>query len=75
MAKDEVEAVKWFRRAASQGWAEAQHGLGFAYATGAGVAKDEVEAVKWYRQAADRNYAEVNQLGDLLCTRPGGDEE
>ena len=47
-----VEAVKWYRKAAEQNYAEAQYSLGFCYATGEGVAKDEVEAYKWMRLAA-----------------------
>ena len=39
-AKDEVEAVKWFRKAADQNNASAQYGLGRAYALGEGVPKD-----------------------------------
>ena len=52
VAKDFVEAVKWFRKAAEQGHAGAQLMLGVCYAGGFGVAKDFVEAVKWYRKAA-----------------------
>ena len=55
MAKDEVEAVKWYRKAAEQNYAEAQYNLGVCYAHGEGVAKDEVEAVKWFRKAAEQN--------------------
>ena len=47
--KDEVEAVKWYRKAADQGNADGQNNLGNMYAYGQGVPKDEVEAVKWYR--------------------------
>ena len=48
VAKDAVEAVKWYRKAADQGLAHAQHNLGARYADGRGVPKDEVEAYKWY---------------------------
>ena len=54
MAKDDTEAVKWFRKAAEQNLAEAQYFLGLSYRSGQGVAKDDVEAVKWYRKAADQ---------------------
>ena len=57
VAKDEVEAVKWYRKAAEQNDAKAQFNLGVCYSNGEGVAKDEVEAVKWYRKAAEQNYA------------------
>src|SRR5437773_3728986 len=57
VAKDEVEAVKWFRKAAEQNYAKAQATLGFCYYDGQGVTKDEVEAVKWFRKAAEQNIA------------------
>jgi TPR repeat protein len=55
----EAAAVKWYRKAADQGHAEAQYSLGKCYANGKGVTKDEVEAVKWYRKSADQGYAEA----------------
>ena len=48
VAKDEKEAVKWFRKAAEQGDADGQLSLALMYTQGRGVAKDEVEAYKWY---------------------------
>ena len=57
VAKDEAEAVKWYRKAADQGDAFGQGNLGVMYADGRGVAKDEAEAVKWYRKAADQGNA------------------
>jgi TPR repeat protein len=47
VAKDYVEAVKWFRKAAEQNFGMAQYSLALCYGTGQGVAKDEVEAFKW----------------------------
>ena len=50
VAKDEVEAVKWYRKAAEQNYSPGLNTI-WASATrnGEGVAKDQVEAVKWYR--------------------------
>ncbi len=56
VTKDEAEAVKWVRKAADQGHADAQLLLGGMYANGRGVTKDEAEAVKWYRKAADQGH-------------------
>jgi TPR repeat protein len=53
VAKDELEAVKWWRKAADQNYAKAQDNLGTCYYKGEGVAKDYVEAVKWFRKAAE----------------------
>ena len=48
----EVEAAKWYRRAADQGYAPAQAGLGYLYAQGKGVVKDPVQALEWFRKSA-----------------------
>ena len=70
VAKDEVEAVKWYRKAAEQNHAAAQYNLGVCYANGQGVAKDEVEAVKWYRKAAEQNHAGLNTIWASATARP-----
>src|SRR6266550_375929 len=59
VAKDEAEAVKWFRKAAEQNVADAQFSLGVCYANGRGVTKDDAEAVKWFRKAAEQNLADA----------------
>ena len=56
-AKNYAEAVKWFRKAAEQGNAGAQCGLGFCYEEGQGVPQNYREAVKWYRKAAEQGDA------------------
>ena len=42
VAKDEAEAVKWWRKAAEQGDALAQYNLGNMYADGRGVPKNAI---------------------------------
>ena len=59
VAKDEAEAVKWFRKAAEQNVADAQYNLGVCYANGQGVTEDDAEAVKWFRKAAEQNLADA----------------
>jgi uncharacterized protein len=54
VAKDPVEAVKWYRKAAEQGLASAQYNLADCYLSGTGVAKDPPIAAKWFRLAADQ---------------------
>ena len=56
---DYTKAAKWFRKAAEQGNAGAQHGLAVMYAGGQGVPQDHKEAAKWYRQAAEQGYADA----------------
>ena len=50
--KDYTEAVKWFRKAAEQGNAEAQNLLGSMYLIGMGVIQDFVYAHMWFNIAA-----------------------
>jgi uncharacterized protein len=52
VAKNAVEAVKWYREAAEQGLAEAQYNLGCRYIAGEGVPNDYVEAYKWLSLAS-----------------------
>ena len=59
LAKNEEEAVKWYQKAAEQGYAKGQVRLGHAYLYGwGGITTNEEEAVKWYRKAAEQGYAE-----------------
>jgi TPR repeat protein len=59
---DKKEAVKWYRKAAEQGDAEAQFKLGRAFVNGEGVDKDKMEAVKWFRLAAEQGYANAEEM-------------
>jgi TPR repeat protein len=52
VTKDAAEAVKWYRKAAEQGFAQAQSNLGVCYVNGEGVTKDYVEAYKWLSLAS-----------------------
>ena len=49
--KSDVDAAKWFQRAANQGMVFAQLNLGLLYAAGNGVPQDNVEAFKWLELA------------------------
>ena len=58
-------AVKFFRKAAELGHAEAQYLLGRCYYFGWGVKEDDQQAVEWYRNAAEQGHADARmQLGD-----------
>ena len=50
--EDDKEAVKWYRKAAEQGYASGQCQLATMYYSGEGVKKDGKEAFKWFRKAA-----------------------
>ena len=70
VTKDEVEAVKWYRKGAEQGSAQAQNNLGQSYRFGLGTAVDRSEAVKWYRKAAMQGLPEAqHNIGE--CYRTG----
>ena len=56
----------WYRRAADQGDARAQHNLGYMYEYGLGIPQDYVEAVRWYRKAAEQGLADAQfNLGTM----------
>ena len=54
--QDVVKAVKWYRKAAEQGYAGEQNNLGFMYDKGKGVPQDAVEAYTWFAVAADNGH-------------------
>ena len=58
-AVDHVEAVKWVRKAAEQGFARAQYDLGLMYQFGRGVERSYEKAVEWYLKAAEQGYADA----------------
>ena len=58
VAHCDVEAARWFRKAADQGDAEAQCHLGDMFAEGRGEAQNDEEAARWYRKAADQGHAQ-----------------
>ncbi len=51
---DYQEAIKWYQKAADQGYAKAQYNLAFMYANGKGVQQDDKQALYWYQKAADQ---------------------
>ena len=68
--KNYSEAVKWYLKAAEQGYADAQNNLGFCYDNGKGVEKDPKQAVYWYQKAAEQGYASA-QFNLGLCYENG----
>lgn len=70
--KDDVEAARWYRRAAEQGNAHAQFNLGALAMAGRGVPQDDLEAVTWFRRAAEQGdgLAQFN-LGTMYCNGRG----
>lgn len=56
---DDVEAVRWFGKAAANGHAASETALGYMYEMGRGVDKNLTKAVAWYRKAAGQGDAEA----------------
>jgi hypothetical protein len=68
VAKNDAEAVKWYRLAVDQGDAEAQVCLGVMYDYGEGVPKNDTKAVNWYRLAADQGNAEALEVARISAS-------
>jgi hypothetical protein len=49
VAQSDVEAARWYRKAADQGDAGALYNLGIMFEQGLGVAQSEVEAARLFR--------------------------
>ena len=74
--KNNAEAIKWFRKAAMQGYAKAQYNLGVMYANGEGVPEDDAEAANWYRKAAMQGQADAQySLGVRYANGEGVPED
>lgn len=70
VTKDYVQAVKWFKQSAEQGYAAAQYNLGRMYTRGDGVSEDPIEAEKWFRKAAAQGDARAKkEVADLLAAQ------
>ena len=66
VAKNYAEAVKWYRKAAEQGLADAQNNLGRCYFLGDGVPKDYVEGYKWLLLAVAQNLEGAKKVKPLV---------
>ena len=58
-AQQDEDAVKWFRKAADQGNAAGEYGLGLMYGKGEGVKQDNVKAVEYVTRAAEKDYIDA----------------
>ena len=65
VARDDVEAMRWYRLAADHGNSAGQYTVGFMYSTGRSVPRDDVEGLRWMRLAADQRLAVAeHEMGD-----------
>jgi hypothetical protein len=74
VVQDDVEAVKWYHKAADQGHARAQNNLGVMYGTGRGVAQNYVSAHLWFNVAASRGYQRAAGARDFTARRMTPDQ-
>lgn len=73
VAKDEAQAVVWFRKAAEQGDKGGEANLGMAYENGEGVARDEALGEVWVRKAIDQGDARA-AMALMAKAIPGPDD-
>jgi TPR repeat protein len=74
VARDNDEAIKWYRKAADQNVITAWHNLGRSYNFGTGVEQDYVQAEQWYRKAAEQGHMDAMFfLGTLYSNSHGQD--
>jgi len=81
-AEEDAAALELYRKAAAQGDAAGEYGVGLMHAKGEGTKKDGVEALRWYRQAAAKNYVPAIEAiawayltGDLGLARDPNEAE
>ena len=55
---EDVEAAAWYQKAADQGNADGEYGLGQMYLKGEGVKKDAEKALLYFERAATRNHVD-----------------
>ena len=61
--------MKWYLKAAEQGYGHAQDNLGYMYEHGVGVPTDYREALKWYQKAAAQGNASGRKHLDSMHRR------
>ena len=73
--KDYKRAAKWYLKAAEQGLAVHQHGLGLMYYGGQGVPQDYEQAARWLSKAAKQGNAEAQSYLNMIYEsgQGGGD--
>ena len=64
--------MKWYKKAADAGNANAMNNIGIMYNNGAGITQDYKNAMKWYKKAADAGNANaMNNIGIMYKNGEG----
>src|ERR1700693_4083418 len=72
VAKDDAEALTWFRKAADQDNPVAERYMAEMYFKGRGVPADNLEAAKWLRMSAEQGDAQSQYSLAVLYTQGMG---
>jgi hypothetical protein len=72
--EDDVEAVKWFRKASEQGNAGGQFALGHMYDQGDGVPQNQVEGYAWIAVARANGHERSRTFLSNIATRMTRDQ-
>lgn len=77
LARDDVKAVEWYRKAANQGLAKAETNLGDMYFYGRGaLPQSYLDALSWYLKAAQQNWPDAQyRLGYMYEKGIGTDKD
>jgi TPR repeat protein len=70
--QNDVEALRWYRRAAQLGSVDAEYNLGSVYRNGYGVNQDDAQAAEWYRKAAEHGLANAQNSLALMYEKGEG---
>jgi len=74
VAKDDAEAMRWARRAADAGNADAMDFVGFAYLRGAVVKRNPVVAFGYFQAAAEKSATAAFNLGQCYFGAQGTEQ-
>ena len=64
VAKDYIEALRWYRKAADQGYALGQVNVAMFYEFGFGVPIDKQEALRWYQLALAQGATNAKKIAE-----------
>src|SRR5262249_16909355 len=59
VAKDNTQALEWWRKAAELGNSAGEYNVGWAYASATGVVQDHAEACRWFLKAAEKGHPDA----------------
>ncbi|MGB2118981.1 MAG: tetratricopeptide repeat protein [Porticoccaceae bacterium] len=66
VSENDAEAVKWYKKAADQGHADAQFNLGVMYGNGEGVPESYVRAYVWLSMAKTQGYENAKKAVEIV---------